>query len=85
MLLAWLAPGGVVDEAKLWLMAELLYLEALAAQADGDAAACAADARRALAILTRVPPDFRPSPDLASARERSEELRRLAATPAPES
>jgi hypothetical protein len=84
MLLMWLAPGGAVDEPKLWLMAELFYLEALAARADGNVEAFRADARRALAILTRVPPDFRPSPDLASAGERSEELRRLADPQAPE-
>jgi hypothetical protein len=81
MLLTWLAPGGTIDEPKMWLMGELLYLEALAAQADGDDASCRADARRALAILTRLPPDFRPSSDLASAGERSEELRRLADSP----
>jgi hypothetical protein len=84
MLLMWLAPGGTVDEPKLWLMAELLYLEALAARAEGNVEGSRADACRALTILTRVSPDFRPSPDLASAGERSEELRRLSDPEAPE-
>jgi hypothetical protein len=83
MLLGWLAPVGTIDEPKLWLMAELLYLEALAAQADGDDLRCRADAQRALAILTCLPPVFRPAPDLASVGERAEELRRLAELPAP--
>ena len=76
-LLVWLAPGDDVDEAKLWLMGELLYLEGLrvrgAAQADGGGD----DFARALAVFSRLPTAWRPHAELPSAGERAAEVRRL--------
>lgn len=77
MLVLWLAPTDDVDEPKLWLMAELLYLEGLQSQVGGDARA---DFARALSIFARLPPEWRPSDDLAAAGERVAELRRLLET-----
>lgn len=73
-LVLWLAPGDDVDEAKLWLMAELLYLEGLHADAGGDAAAAGAAFTRAHAVFTRLPPSWRPHDELPSAGERAAEI-----------
>jgi len=75
-LLMWLAPVGEPDPAKLWLMAELLYLEGLHAHASG-AAGWRADFERALAILTHVPHDWRPDPAFPTAGQRLAEIRAL--------
>jgi hypothetical protein len=74
-LLLWLAPGDDVDEPKLWLMAELLYLEGLHAQAAGEPGAGRADLTRALAVFGRLPAGWRPHADLPSAGERVDEIR----------
>ena len=78
-LLLWLAPGDDVDEAKLWLMAELLYLEGLHAQAAGEPGAGRADLTRALAVFGRLPAEWRPHADLPSAGERVDEIRQSVA------
>ncbi len=75
-LLMWLAPVGEPDPAKLWLMAELLYLEGLHAHGSG-APGWRADLERALAILTHLPGDWRPDRPFASAGERLAEIRVL--------
>jgi hypothetical protein len=75
-LLMWLAPAGQVDQARLWLMAELLYFEGLAAL-DADPEAARADLARALAILERLEPNWRPTPELPTAAELQEEIRGL--------
>jgi hypothetical protein len=75
-LLMWLAPAGQVDQARLWLMADLLYLEGLAAL-DTDLDAARADLARALAILERLEPNWRPTPDLATASDLQAEIRTL--------
>ena len=75
MLAAWLAPTDDVDEPKLWLMAELLYLEGQQARADG--VVWRGDAVRALALFGRLPTTWRPSDDLATAGERAAELEAL--------
>lgn len=72
-LLMWLAPAGNVDQARLWLMAELLYLEGLAAL-ESDPAAARADFSRALAILQRLEPGWRATADLPSAAELAAEI-----------
>lgn len=74
-LLLWLAPTGDFDVPRLWLMAELLYLHGLEANAlpDGDARG---DFQRALALFTHLAPEWRPMDDLASAGERVVEIRR---------
>ena len=80
-LVMWLAPTGEVDEAKFWLLGELLYLEGLAAQARGEAGGGRADMARALAVFAKLPAAWRPAADLASAGERRQELAdRLAPT-----
>ena len=79
MLVLWLAPTDDVDEPKLWLMAELLYLEGLQALSRGGGDA-RGDFARALGIFARLPPEWRPSDDLATAGERVAELRRLLET-----
>jgi hypothetical protein len=75
-LLMWLAPTGEIDEPRLWLMAELLYLEGLHAisSATGEGRR---DLERALAIYSRLPPEWKPSDDFPTATERISELRRL--------
>jgi hypothetical protein len=75
-LLMWLAPGGQADQARLWLMAELLYLEGLQAIA-ADPGAAPADFTRALAILHRMEPQWRPTADLPTAAELASEIRAL--------
>jgi hypothetical protein len=76
MLLMWLSPGGgELDAARLWLMAELLYLEGLHA----GGAAGHADFERALAILLRLPREWRPASDFDTVGERVDELRALLA------
>lgn len=75
MLVAWLAPTADVDEAKLWLTAELLYLEGLSARSAGAEAEACALFRKVQAVLERVPRDWRPSDDLPTAGERLEEAR----------
>lgn len=75
-LLMWLAPGGQVDQARLWLMAELLYLEGLQAL-DADPDDASADLTRALAILERMEPQWRPTSDMPSANELASEIRGL--------
>jgi hypothetical protein len=75
-LLMWLAPSGEIDPPRLWLMAELLYLEGLQARSSAEGAG-RPDLERALAIYARLPPEWRPSEDFVSASERIAELRRL--------
>jgi hypothetical protein len=72
----WLAPTGAPDPAKLWLLAELLYLEGLNAKTAGGEG-WRGDLKRALAILASLPIDWRPGDAFASAGERAEEIRAL--------
>jgi hypothetical protein len=76
LLLTWLAPTGEPDPARLWLMSELLYLEALQSKRSGGPQ-WPADLERALALLTRLPRDWRPGDSLATAGERTKEIRTL--------
>jgi hypothetical protein len=76
MLLMWLAPGGEPDPAKLWLMAELLYLEGLQARAAGSAG-WKGDLSRAMGLLERLEPDWRPGDGFTPAGERLSEIRSL--------
>lgn len=72
-LLMWLSPSEDVDPSRMWLMAELLYLAALA-----DAPVRRrGDLERALAIWERLPPDWKPSDDFPPVGERIDELRCL--------
>jgi hypothetical protein len=80
-LLLWLAPGDDVDEPKLWLMAELLYLEGLHADAAGAPGAGQADLTRALAVFGRLPATWRPHADLPSAGERAAEIQQRLRAP----
>lgn len=73
-LVMWLAPTGEVDEAKFWLLGELLYLEALTAQGQGEGDGGRGDMARALAVFSKLPAGWRPAADLASAGERCQEL-----------
>ena len=82
MLLMWLAPTGDPDPARLWLMAELLYLAGLEGRASGGTE-WHADLKRALIVLTRVPSEWRPRDDLPAAGERIVEIRALLDAPAP--
>jgi hypothetical protein len=72
-LLLWLAPTPEIDEGRLWLMAELLYLEGLQARSAAPEAG-RADLDRALAIYARLPRDWRPSADFMTAGERAAEV-----------
>jgi hypothetical protein len=78
LLAAWIAPHpDPVNADRVWLMGELLFVEAQSARADGDAQQGDADLRRALAVFDRLPSDWRPDPDAPSAGERVQELRTL--------
>ena len=77
-LTTWLAPiPDRVDADRVWLMAELLHVEALAARAAGDEWQADSDLRRALALFARIPAGWRPGTDLPSAGERVAELQAL--------
>jgi len=77
-LATWLAPvPDRVDEERVWLMAELLYVEARAALAAGDDRPADADLQRALALFALISPSWRPGADLPTAGERVVELRGL--------
>ena len=76
-LLMWLAPTGEINEPKVWLMAELLFLSGLHAHTSGEVDAARGDLRRALALFSRLPASWKPTEDLASAGDRSAEVRRL--------
>ena len=73
-LLVWLAPGDDVDEPKLWLMGELLYLEGLRAGSLGEPGGGRDDVARARAVFARLPAGFRPHADLPSAAERLHDI-----------
>jgi hypothetical protein len=77
MLLMWLAPSGEIDEARFWLIGELLFLDAAQTSEERgyDAARAAFD--RAAAVFSQLPDDFRPRADLPCAGERVSEIRRL--------
>jgi hypothetical protein len=79
-LLMWLSPGGQTDPPRMWLMAELLYLEGLQARTS-DPAAGRPDFERAQAIVATLPADWRPSDDFCTAGERAAELQGLLAQP----
>jgi hypothetical protein len=75
-LMMWLAPSGPPDPARLWLMAELLYLEGIAGKAADDGA-WRGDLTRAASLLKHVDGDWRPGPEFATAAERADEIRGL--------
>lgn len=79
MLLMWLAPGGEPDPGKLWLMAELLYLEGLQVRASGDTG-WENDLTRAVGLLARLEPHWRPADGFTPAGERLSEIRSLLGT-----
>ena len=72
-LLLWLAPTGEPDPAKLWLMAELLYLEGLRRRSE-DAAHWRGDLERARALLERLPGVWRPGEAFVTAEDRVTEI-----------
>jgi hypothetical protein len=75
-LLMWLAPTGQPDPAKLWLMAELLYLEGLDGKGSGSSQ-WRGDLERALAILATLPFGWQPADAFTPAGDRAEEIRGL--------
>jgi hypothetical protein len=82
LLMMWLAPTGQADPAKLWLMAELLYLEGLEARTSGGEG-WRADLERASSLLVHLEPSWRPGDDFASAGERAAEIHAMLAEPSP--
>jgi hypothetical protein len=74
-LLMWLAPTADFDAPRLWLMAELLYLEALDARASSAEGGGRADFARALALFEHLPPDWKPTDGFVTAAARAEEIR----------
>ena len=78
-LATWLAPvPDRVDADRVWLMAELLYVEAGSpARRRGHERQAASDLQRALALFSRISPSWRPGADLTSAGERVAELHGL--------
>jgi hypothetical protein len=72
----WVAPGDDVDQPRLWLIAELLYLTGLQASV-ADPSAARGDFQRALTLHSRLPPDWKPSDGFVTAGERIAELRTL--------
>ena len=75
-LLMWLAPTPDYDASRLWLMAELLYLEGLHAGAPPDGAG-GPDLERALVVFRHLPPAWKPSDDFETAGERVAEIEGL--------
>lgn len=57
-LLHLVAPGGEGDPSRIWLGAETLYLDGIAAQLDGQAAEAAAVLARARALFGMVEPTW---------------------------
>lgn len=76
-LLMWLAPTGEIDPPRFWLVAELLYLDGLAAREAGTGDRGRHDHARALALFGRLPAAWRPDDTLASAGERCTELQEM--------
>ncbi len=77
-LVTWLAPiPDQIDADRVWLMAELLHVEALAAREGGDGHQADGDLRRALALFARLAPGWRPDTDAPTAGERVAEVRTL--------
>ena len=74
MLLMWLSPTGELDPARDWLLAELLYLSGLQSESANPSSG-SGDFRRALALFSRIPPEWHPPGELAAAGERIAELR----------
>jgi hypothetical protein len=77
-LLMWLSPTGEYDPARLWLLAELLYLAGLQADAE-DPGSGRRDFSRALALLDHVPPAWTPPGDFGAASTLADELASLLA------
>jgi hypothetical protein len=77
MLIMWLAPTGEVDPPRFWLLAELLYLTGLQAHQSGAGDRGRGDLGRAQALFARLPGESTPSPDFATAQQRSEEIAQL--------
>jgi hypothetical protein len=75
-LMLWLAPTGEIDEARIWLVAELLHLSGLH-DAGGPPPAGRGDLQRALALFDRLDPQWRASDGFPTAGERAGEVRRL--------
>lgn len=75
-LVLWLAPTSDFDPGRVWLMAELLYLEALEA-GSGVEAGGRADFERALALFSHLPAGWKPADGLATAAARAAEIREL--------
>lgn len=75
-LLMWLAPTADVDEPRLWLAGELLYLLALQQREAGEAG-WRGDMERAAAVFGRLAADWRPGSEQASAGERAAEAASL--------
>lgn len=79
LMMMWLAPTGDADPAKLWLLAELLYLEALETRTSGGEG-WRPDLERASFLLARLEPAWRPGDGFASAEERLGEIAAMLAT-----
>ena len=75
-LLLWLAPTEDFDAGRVWLMAELLYLEGVEASSQPDGSG-RANLERALALFANLPPEWRPCDGLGAAGERVAEIRQL--------
>ena len=77
-LVTWLAPiPDRMDTERVWLMAELLHVEGLAARETGDTQQADADLRRALALFEHIAPTWKPTAEDASAADRVAELQAL--------
>lgn len=75
-LLMWLSPTGEHDPARMWLLAQLLYLVGLRAEAERPGAG-RPDFMRALALLDHVPVDFTAPGDVGTAVTLSDDLRAM--------
>jgi hypothetical protein len=71
--------AGTLDPGRCWLMAELLFLEALQAREAGDAAQATRDLDRALLLHGWNEPEWQPFPELPPVSERIDELHALRA------
>jgi hypothetical protein len=74
-----MSQAGTLDPGRCWLMAELLFLEALQARGNGEAAQAARDIDRALLLHGWNEPEWQPFPELPPVSERMDEFRALRA------
>lgn len=71
--------AGTLDPGRCWLMAELLFLEALQAREAGDPGRARRDLLRALQLHAWNEPEWQPFPELPAVQARMAEMQAMLA------